>query len=218
MFSAGGDRLGHDERMSTFDERAQDWDTPERRERAEAAAQVIRGRIPMTRSMRAIDLGAGTGLLGIALAPNLGEVVLAEPSAGMLEVARQKLSADGPDNVSAIEFDLPGQPPEAAPFDLAVSLLVLHHVADTEAVLRSIRSLLVRGGYMALLDLDKEDGSFHDPDAPGIHHEGFDQAALCRLAESAGFTDVSSTFALEIEKDGRPYPLFLLTARAGPAA
>jgi hypothetical protein len=92
---------------------------------------------------------------------------------------------------------------------------VLHHVEDTEAALRSIHALLVPGGYVALLDLDKEDGSFHDADAEGIHHEGFDQSTLCGLAESVGFRDVRSTLALEIEKDGRPYPLFLLTARAG---
>ena len=202
--------------MSTFDERAQDWDTPERSERAQAAAQVIRQHIPLAPSMRAIDLGAGTGLLGLALAPDVGEVVLAEPSPGMLEVARQKLRAQGPANVTAVELDLPGPPPAGAPFDLAVSLLVLHHVADTEAALRSIHALLVPGGHIALLDLDKEDGSFHDADAEGIHHEGFEQAALRRLAESVGFLDVRTGVAMEIEKDGRPYPLFLLTARMAP--
>jgi hypothetical protein len=31
--------------MTTFDERARDWDTPERRERAQALAQVIRSNV-----------------------------------------------------------------------------------------------------------------------------------------------------------------------------
>jgi len=201
--------------MSHFDERAHDWDTPERRERARAAAQVIREHVSLTRTMRVIDIGAGTGLLGLELAADVDEMVLAEPSARMLEVARQKLSSSGPLNVSAIQFDVPGEPPPGEPFDLAVSMLVLHHVADTAAALDSIHALLVPGGRIALLDLDAEDGSFHDADAEGIHHHGFDQAALRDLAAAAGFVEVETRIASEIEKDGRTYPLFLLTGRRG---
>ena len=72
--------------MTTFDERAREWDTPERRERAAAAARAIRSHVPLSTSLRAIDIGAGTGLLGLELAADVGTMVLAEPSAGMLEV------------------------------------------------------------------------------------------------------------------------------------
>ena len=198
--------------MSVFDEKAAEWDTPERRERARAAAAVVREHVPLTRSMRVIDVGAGTGLLGLELAADVDSVLLAEPSAGMLEVARRKL-ASGPANVTATVFDLPADPPSGAPFDLAVSLLVLHHVEDTAAALRSIHALLVPGGRIALLDLDAEDGSFHDPGAEGIHHQGFEQPEIRRLVREAGFTDVETRLAMEIEREGRPYPLFLLTGR-----
>jgi ubiquinone/menaquinone biosynthesis C-methylase UbiE len=198
--------------MSTFDEKAQDWDTPERRERASAIADIIREQVPLSRSMRAIDIGAGTGLLGLALAADVGSMVLAEPSAGMLAIAQQKLRAAGPANVSAIAFDVPGEPPESAPFDLAVSLLVLHHVEDTAEALRSIYGLLAPGGRIALLDLDAEDGSFHD-DPEGIHHHGFDQAALRSTAESVGFREVEARIVSEIDRDGRIFPLFLITAQ-----
>jgi ubiquinone/menaquinone biosynthesis C-methylase UbiE len=199
--------------MSNFDERARDWDTPERRERAEAVAEVIRATVPLTPTMRAIDVGAGTGLLGLSLASNVGEMVLAEPSEGMLEVVREKLAADGPANVSAIRYDLMTDPPSGARFDVAVSLLVLHHVSDTGAALAALHALLRSGGQLALADLDTEDGSFHDPDAEGIHHRGFDREALIELAESAGFVDVEIRAATEIERDGRRFPLFLLLAR-----
>ena len=198
--------------MSTFDEKAQDWDTPERRDRARAIADIIRAHVPLSRSMRAIDIGAGTGLLGLALAADVGSMVLAEPSAGMLAVAREKLAADGPDNVTAIPFDIQAAPPGGASFDLAVSLLVLHHVEDTTIALRAISELLAPGGRIALLDLDAEDGTFHD-DPEGIHHHGFDQAALRTTAASVGFRDVETRIVSEIDRDGRMYPLFLLTAR-----
>ena len=57
--------------MASFDERAREWDTEERIERAAAVARAIRANVPMSPSMRAIEIGAGTGLLGLDLA---GEV------------------------------------------------------------------------------------------------------------------------------------------------
>jgi len=197
--------------MSTFDERAREWDIPERQERARALAQVIRASVALTSSMRAIDIGAGTGLLGLELAQDVGEIVLAEPSAGMLEVARAKLATGMWPNATAVAFDLVGDPPPARPFDLAVSLLVLHHVADTSEALAAIHALLAPGGRIALMDLDAEDGSFHDEDAPGIHHQGFQRDELVRIAGATGFTDLRTTTAAEVERDGRAYPLFLLT-------
>lgn len=199
--------------MSTFDERARDWDTPERQHRAEEVARAIRASVPLTPTTRAIDLGAGTGLLGLALAGDVGELVLAEPSNGMLEVVREKLAAGGPRNVEAVRLDLTSDRFAAEPFDLAVSLLVLHHLEDTGAALAAIWRLLRPGGRIALADLDAEDGSFHDPDAEGIHHQGFERDALAGLARAAGFVDVELRTATEIEREGRRFPVFLLVAR-----
>ena len=200
-------------RVSSFDERARDWDTPERQVRAEAVAQAIRTSVALSPQMRAIDLGAGTGLLGLALAGDVGEMVLAEPSAGMLEVVREKLAGSGASHVAAVRLDLLADPPPAEPFDLAVSMLVLHHLADTRAALAAIHRLLTPGGRLALADLDAEDGSFHAQGSEGIHHQGFDRHTLAALAHGAGFVDVEMRTASVIERDGRSYPLFLLLAR-----
>jgi 2-polyprenyl-3-methyl-5-hydroxy-6-metoxy-1,4-benzoquinol methylase len=201
-------------RMSVFDEKAADWDTPERRERAHALADIIRAHVPLTPTMRLLDIGAGTGLLGLDLLADVGSVVLADPSEGMIAVARSKIESAGISEAQAIVFDFPAtEPPTGAPFDLAVSLLVLHHVQDTEATLRSIHAALAPGGRIGLIDLDKEDGSFHDPDQPGIHHHGFEGATLVATATNAGFEDVHVRNVHDLERDGRNYPLFLLTAR-----
>ena len=200
--------------MSEFDDKAAEWDTPERRERAHLLADTIREHVPLQADMRVIDIGAGTGLLGLDLLHDVGSVVLTDPSEGMIDVARTKIEAEGIVDAEAIVFDFPAaEPPPGAPFDLAVSLLVLHHVLDTAATLRSIHEALVPGGRIGLIDLDKEDGSFHDPDQPGIHHHGFEGQSLVELATSAGFLDVRTRIVHELERDGRSYPLFLLTAQ-----
>lgn len=204
--------------MATFDERAKDWDTPDRIERAAAVADAIRAAVPMTSGLRAIEIGAGTGLLGLHFAGDLASLLLTDPSTGMLEAATEKIRRGGLGTVSVAPFDLLRHAAPGGPFDLLLSLLVLHHVDDTAAAFRAMFGLLEPGGRIALADLDREDGTFHDADAEGIHHLGFERARLAALARAAGFADVGFSTATEIEKDGRTYPVFLLTARRPTAA
>jgi ubiquinone/menaquinone biosynthesis C-methylase UbiE len=202
--------------VRTFDERASDWDTPRRVARAEEAAQALAGAIDIPRGARGIEVGAGTVLLGLALLPRLGSLVLADTSDGMLAEARRKIRSGRLRNVRAVHFDIASDAsPAGAPFDLVVSLLLLHHVRDTGAALAAMHRLLAAGGQLAAIDLDTEDGSFHSADAEGVHHHGFDRERLAALARDAGFTDVRVGNGLPIEDDGRSYPMFLLTARRG---
>ena len=206
--------------MATFDERAADWDTPEHVARAEQVAEAIITAVEIPDGTRAIELGAGTGLLGLAIRDRLGpgrlaELLLTDPSTGMLEVAAAKIADRGLAGVSTARFELGVDPaPARAPFDLALSVLMLHHVEDTAAALRAVRALLGPGGRLALTDLDTEDGSFHTAEAEGIHHHGFDRHLLQALAERAGFREVAIGSAGSMERDGRTYPLFLLVAVA----
>ena len=201
--------------MATFDERARDWETPARAAQAGTVAAAIRVALPLDRRHRLVDVGAGTGLLGRTLANDVGEVVLIDPSIGMIEVANQRLAESGPSSVRAVRHDLLADPPPAEPFDVAVSLLVLHHLADTRAALAAILALLVPGGWLGLADLETEDGSFHPADAEGIHHLGFDRERLETLAVSVGFTDVATRTAMIIDDavGTGAFPVFLLTAR-----
>lgn len=205
--------------MATFDERASGWDTPERIERANAVADAFIRAVPMGPATRAVELGAGTGLLGLAIRDrvgprNLAELLLTDASGGMLDIAEGKVRARRLRGVRTARFEIASDPPpDGAPFDVALSLLLLHHVEDTTAVLQGIAALLRSGGRVALSDLDTEDGTFHSADAEGIHHLGFDRKALRAQAEAAGFADVQISTAGEMEREGRRYPLFLLVAR-----
>lgn len=215
-FSAGVDSarsIGKHGDVATFDERAADWDTPERIRRAASVAEAIRRFVPLQPSMRVVEIGAGTGLLGLDLLADVGSVLLTDPSPGMLAVAEGKIAASGRVGATVLVHDIPADPPPGAPFDLAVSMLALHHIDDTAAALRSIRSWLAPGGWIAIVDLDAEDGTFHDAEAEGIHHRGFDRAVLAAMAKAAGFVAVATHNAATTEREGRTYSMFLLTAR-----
>jgi ubiquinone/menaquinone biosynthesis C-methylase UbiE len=196
----------------SFDDRAADWDTPERADRAASAIDAIRAAVPLASNLRVIELGAGTGLLGLDLAGDVRSVVLTDPSAGMLAEADRKIEAAGLRNVRALRFGLGEDPLPAERFDLAISHLALHHVPDTRAALEALFALLEPGGRIALVDLDAEDGSFHSDPSAQVHH-GFDRVALGAAVQAAGFVDVAFSTAYEIARDAGAFPLFLLTAR-----
>lgn len=200
--------------MSRFDEKAAEWDTPERRARTHALADAIRAAVPLDPTMRMVEIGAGTGLLGLDLLADVASVLLTDPSPGMLGVARDKIREGRIRGADATLHDVLSGPPPGAPFDLVVSALALHHIEDTAAALASIRHMMRPSGWIAIADLEAEDGSFHDADADGVHHNGFEAGTLADLARTVGFVDVVVHPAGAIDRDGAGYPVLLLVGRS----
>src|SRR6185437_768084 len=97
-------RLSQGSMVRTFDERAAEWDTPRRIARAKEAAETIAAAIDIPPGCRAIEVGAGTGLLGLALRPRVGPLVLADTSDGMLAEADRKIREGGLDGVRTVHF------------------------------------------------------------------------------------------------------------------
>ena len=196
----------------TFDERAQTWDEEPRRVQlaADVFAALARA-IPLRTDMAALDYGCGTGLLTLALAARVRRVLAVDSSAGMLAVLAKKAPAAGRRNVELLRADFATEPPPSGPFDLVASAMTLHHVADVETLVRKFFALLAPGGFLALADLDAEDGTFHAT-REGIHHFGFDRAAFATQLAAAGFVDVRFDTAARIAK-ARAYSIFLATAR-----
>jgi ubiquinone/menaquinone biosynthesis C-methylase UbiE len=203
--------------MTNFDERAKDWDSdPKKVERARVVAEAIRKTIPLTREMKALEYGCGTGLLSFALQSDLGQIALADTSQGMLDVLGEKIAAAGVTNMRPIRLDLAVDAPPADRFDLTYSLLTLHHIEDPKEILKKFHALLEPAGMLCIADLDKEDGTFHTDGTTDVHL-GFERDELQRWVEDAGFADVKFSTAFEIKKkiDGaeKTFPVFLLAAR-----
>ncbi|HEY9765061.1 MAG TPA: class I SAM-dependent methyltransferase, partial [Chroococcales cyanobacterium] len=129
--------------MSEFDARAKGWeDNPIHILRTEAIARGIRARIPLSRSMRALEVGCGTGLLSFALHEDLGTIVLTDTSEGMLDVLREKIKVAGITNMQPLRLDLLVDPPPPGLFDLIFLQMALHHIPDVDAILQIFHDLL----------------------------------------------------------------------------
>jgi 2-polyprenyl-3-methyl-5-hydroxy-6-metoxy-1,4-benzoquinol methylase len=203
-----------------FDSKARQWDdNPVFVERGLKIADAVRKAVPVHREMSALDYGCGTGLLSFPLKDELGAILMADSSGGMLDVVAQKITAQGVTNMTPMKLDLLIDPPPAQTFDLIMTSMTLHHVPDTDHILRVFHDLLNPGGYLCIADLDQEDGSFHGIEVD-VHH-GFDRAELAERAAQAGFADVQFqtvfSIAKERESGTRDYPVFLMTARRADA-
>jgi ubiquinone/menaquinone biosynthesis C-methylase UbiE len=204
--------------MNDFDERARDWDSdPMKVERARIVAEAIRSALPLRPGMTALEYGCGTGLLSFCLRADFASFTLADTSQGMLDVLSGKIKAAGAANMFPIRLDLCADPFPAARYHVLYSLMTLHHVPDTDRLLRAFHAVLEPGGWLALADVDKEDGSFHGPEVTDVHH-GFEREKIKAQAEAAGFRDVTFSTVYEIPKAGRIYPVFLMSARKGVPA
>ncbi len=202
--------------MSEFDERAKNWDSdPTRIELATAVAEEIRKSVPLDREMTILDYGCGTGLLGAALLPYVGEVTFADNSKGMLEVVEGKIAACGISNARTLFIDLATDKAPKEKYDLVCASMCLHHVMEIDKVLRAFHKMINPHGWLCLADLEKEDGSFHGPDFKG--HNGFDTTEFSTKLGNFGFGAFSFRIIYERKKDIggviKKFPIFLMTSR-----
>lgn len=202
--------------MNEFDLKAAEWDKQQmHRERAEAVAAEIVRQIPLDETMTAMEFGAGTGLLSFMLKDRLKEITLIDNSEGMVKVLNEKLVSARADSLKAVKADIEHEDPQLGTFDLIYTLMVLHHVGDVETVVKKFHDMLNPGGYLAIADLYREDGSFH---GDGFHgHKGFDPAALAAMLEKNGFSGIKHKKVYEIDKKisenrSKSFDIFLMTA------
>lgn len=183
---------------------------PARVDNVAAIAEALQATIRLDRSMHLMDFGSGTGLLLERVAPHVGKITAVDVSESMNRQLAEKIPQLGcPVDIRPVDLV---QEAIDGPFDGIISSMTLHHVEDIGAIFRRFRAMLKDGGFIALADLDAEDGSFHSEDT-GVFHNGFDRAAISRVAEEAGFGEVAVASASVVRKPQRDYPVFLLTGR-----
>jgi 2-polyprenyl-3-methyl-5-hydroxy-6-metoxy-1,4-benzoquinol methylase len=202
--------------MNEFDVKAAEWDkNPMHWDRSSAIAKGIIAEIPLLPHFTAMEYGAGTGILSFFLKDNLKEILLLDNSAEMIRLTNEKISSSGAKNLKTKLFDLEHADLENEKFDLIFTQMVLHHVTDISSILSRFKKLLNPGGYLAIADLYKEDGSFHGEGFTG--HNGFNPDSLSSLLKGDGFKEISYRKCFVInrkiaENQIKEFEVFLLIA------
>jgi tRNA (cmo5U34)-methyltransferase len=195
-----------------FDQAAATWDLTERRvQLAHAVVEAMASRVLLSKDLTVLDYGCGTGLVTLELGPQVGSITGADTSPGMLKALVGKADTLGIP-VRLLALDAAGTGDLGGPYDLIVSSMTLHHIADVSALFVRFMRHLNPSGWVALADLDEEDGSFHG-EMVGVHHQGFPRKRIKDWLEDAGFQRVQIETATMNHKEGKDYSVFLATAQ-----
>ncbi len=130
------------------------------------------------------DLGCGTGRTAAAIAPFVRRVIAVDASTEMLAAARERLATRA--NVDLREGALEALPVAEASVDLALLVLVLHHLGDPSAVLKEARRILRPGGRLLVVDMQAHDREEYRGQM-GHVWLGFSESQIDRLLVGAGF-------------------------------
>ena len=123
-------KRSHEEHAARFDEKAADYDddaTPEYR----ACVSLVVDHADPDPDDVVVDLGCGTGAVGLRLATDAHRVVGRDISEGMMEQARRKAAERGLDDVTVGEGTF-REPNYDGPADVVVSNFAMHHLTDDE--------------------------------------------------------------------------------------
>ncbi|SCY56476.1 class I SAM-dependent methyltransferase [Alkaliphilus peptidifermentans] len=201
----------------SFDDYAKNWDTEKRINRAKIIANEISKSIDIDKNSSAMEFGCGTGLVSFNLYNKFKKITLIDSSKGMIEILNSKIDKYKINNMVAKHLDISNQFFLDIKFDVIYSSMVLHHVYDTEEILKMFYELLNKDGYLCIVDLDEEDGSFHKKYPEFDGHNGFNQDKLKSTLLNTGFNNIESYTFFYDEKviDGEriKYSLFMMKAR-----
>lgn len=197
-------------KVDHFANKSKTWDmNSERVQNAKGIANLIVNNIKFNKSMELMDFGAGTGLLSYFIAPYVKKIVAVDNSPSMLLEFENKCD-DFSCETEVLEKDLSSETLDRK-FDGIISSMTIHHLEDTRALLSKLYGMLDDEGFIAIADLDSEDGSFHG-DNTGVFHYGFDRHLLAKSAQEVGFKDVTFSLANIISKPHADFTVFLMTA------
>lgn len=205
--------------MSTVSD-ARFWDRISRRYAKDTIADpggyertLDRTRALLTSADHVLELGCGTGTTALRLAGDVRSYLATDLSAGMIAIAREKLSANVVPSlafqVAALEVSIF----EAERYDVVLGFNYLHMIRDLPATLRRIHTLLSPGGLFISKTpcLGDMNPLLSRVLLPAMRVTGrapyvsvFNQAELCMLVSSAGFEILATENHATRGDDRRP--------------
>jgi SAM-dependent methyltransferase len=194
-----------------FDEEAAEWDNDPYTVAAskQALGAMLKYVSNLKHGLEALDIleiGCGTGLLSLLVAPYAHSLTAVDPSSGMIKALEAKLAVNpSVSNIKPVcglllDSDDPkiqtpsvsGDSPKR--FDLVISHLVLHHIPSLSEALKTMHGCLKPGGQIALTDFENfgpEARKFHaECKMEGVERHGITRKEMETLMEESGFVEI----------------------------
>jgi ubiquinone/menaquinone biosynthesis C-methylase UbiE len=117
------------------------------------ASEWVFAGIPRSERDLVLDVAAGTGLGGRALAPDVRQVIALDATEAMLEVGRAKAAAADLQNILFMRGDAAALPFLDNSFRTVLCRYALHHFPDPRVQLAEIKRVLAVRGWLGLADM-----------------------------------------------------------------
>jgi len=201
-----------------FDSEAMTWDKePGRVKLANDVAKAIHEMISLLPDMDVMDFGCGTGLLTLQIQPFIRSITGIDSSQGMLNVLDMKIKKQGITNVKTQFADITSRVLPSGEYDLVVSSMTFHHIKDIPSLLSAIARITRSSGQIAIIDLDPDDGKFHNSNE-GVFHFGFERSIMKKLLVEAGYDSIREKTAATMQRvsptgEIRDFSIFIIVGR-----
>lgn len=157
------------------------------------------------------DVGTGTGYLLPTLSRHFHRVIAVDPVENMLAAARHRVEDAGTANVDLRRGDLASLPIRDATIDLALAMLVVHHVPTPREALSELFRIIRKEGRVLIV----EQTAHHNESFRERMQDrwwGFDPGEFVDLLRSVGFNDVTATSLVNVDRGDDAPDLFVVTA------
>ncbi len=195
-----------------FDEVAYRYDTPDKLERSKIIINKLLKILPVQKDWKVLEIGIGTGNTAVYLSPYVKEIVGTDLSEGMLSVLKEKLEKSGIKNIKTYKKDILTEDIPEKDFDLVFNAMTMHHIDFPEKAIKRFKEFLKNNGYIVIVDLFKEDGTFHS-DNTGVKHFGFDFEEVREWFDKENinliFLENIHSIKKERNREEKEYPVFM---------
>lgn len=196
-----------------FNDIALMWDTDRRIKRAKVISVFIKEKVKLHSDMNVLEFGCGTGLISFNLYQSVNKIIGYDTSEKMIDVFNRKINELNANNVKSTTELLK----YSNQIDCILSSMVFHHIPDIRSQLYELSKVLTSKGELFIVDLDKDDGSFHKDEVGFEGHNGFDRDEFCEILTSMSFEIIEvGTVLNDVKRKNSfdvPYSLFYIHVR-----
>ena len=194
-----------------FEILATSWDSkPQRVKGAMSFASKVKEFLPLDiSSFDILDYGCGTGLVSFCFSNDVKSIEGLDNSKSMIEVYNEKSSKIGMKNINGFVHNINEENLQKEKYDLIVTNMTMHHIKNTQDFISKLTKSLKPNGYLAIADLETEDGKFHS-DNTGVEHFGFNFSKIEQYYKNNNLKNIKCDLFETINKPNNTYKVYYI--------